>query len=57
MRKIEDGLNRAILGLFTALTVLLLAFLIYFIFRESFPAIRDVGLKNLLLGSQWRPLI
>ena len=57
MRKFEDGLNRAILGIFTALTVLLLAFLIYFIFRESLPAIRDVGLKNLLLGSQWRPLI
>ena len=57
MRKFEDALNRAILGLFTLLTVLLLAFLIYFIFRESLPAIRDVGLKNLLLGSQWRPLI
>ena len=57
MRKFEDRLNHAVLGLFTALTVLLLAFLIYFIFRESFPAIRDVGLKNLLLGSQWRPLI
>ena len=40
MRKFEGGLNRAILGLLTALPVLLLAFLIYFIFRESFPAIR-----------------
>ena len=39
MRKIEDRLTRGLLGLFTALTVLLLAFLIYFIFRESFPAI------------------
>ena len=45
------------MGLFTLLTVLLLAFLIWFIFRESMPAIREVGLKELLTGSQWRPLI
>ena len=57
LRKFEDLLTRAVLGLFTLLTVLLLGFLIYFIFRESLPAIRDVGLKNLLLGQQWRPLI
>lgn len=45
------------MGLFCLLTVLLLAFLIFFIFRESLPAIRDVGLGNLLLADQWRPLI
>ena len=45
------------MGIFCLTTVLLLAFLIYFIFRESMPAIRDVGLKGLLLGDQWRPLI
>ena len=45
------------MGIFCLLTVLLLAFLIFFIFRESLPAIRDVGLKDLLLGDQWRPLI
>ena len=45
------------MGLFALLTVLLLAFLIYFIFQESLPAIREVGLKDLLLGDQWRPLI
>ena len=38
-------------------TVLLLVFLIYFMFRESMPAIQEVGLKNLLMGEQWRPLI
>ena len=45
------------MGVFTLATVLLLAFLIWFIFRESMPAIREVGLKELLTGSQWRPLI
>ena len=57
MRKFEDRLTRCILGFFTLATVLLLGFLIYFIFRESIPAIRDVGLKALLTGDQWRPLI
>ena len=57
MRKLEDRLFRTVMGIFCLATVLLLAFLIYFIFRESLPAIRDVGLKNLLLGDQWRPLI
>lgn len=57
MRKIEDRIFHAVMGLFCLLTVLLLAFLIYFIVRESLPAIREVGLKDLLLGSQWRPLI
>ena len=45
------------MGAFCLLTVLLLAFLIWFIFRESLPAIREIGLKDLLLGDQWRPLI
>ena len=57
MRKAEERIFRSILGLFTLATVLLLAFLIYFIFRESLPAIREVGLKNMLLGDSWRPII
>lgn len=57
MRKVQDCLFRAVMGLFAFLTVLLLVFLIWFIFRESLPAIREVGLKELLTGRQWRPLI
>ena len=57
MRKIEDRMFGVLMSVFALITVLLLAFLIYFIFRESLTAIRDVGLKNLLLGDQWRPLI
>ena len=57
MRKLEDRIFHGILGVFTLITVLLLAFLIFFIFRESLPAIRDIGLKHLLTGDQWRPLI
>ena len=57
MRKLEDRIFRTVLGFFSLITVLLLAFLIFFIFRESMTAIREVGLKELLLGDQWRPLI
>lgn len=57
MRKLEDRIFRSVLGIFALLTVLLLAFLIFFIFRESLTAIREVGLRELLLGEQWRPLI
>ena len=57
MRKLEDRFFKRILGIFSLITVLLLAFLIFFIFRESMTAIREVGLKGLLLGDQWRPLI
>ena len=57
MRKLEDRVFHSILGFFSLVTVLQLAFLLFFIFRESLPAIREVGLKNLLLGNQWRPLI
>ena len=57
MRKISDGIFGILVRLLCVLTVLLLVFLIFFIFRESLPAIREVGLKNLLLGNQWRPII
>ena len=57
MRKTEDRIFHALMGLFSLITVLLLAFLIFFIFRESQTAIREVGLAELLTGDQWRPLI
>ena len=57
MRKAENWIFRSVLGMLTLVTVLLLAFLIFFIFRESLPAIREVGLKGLLLGDSWRPII
>ena len=45
------------MGLLCLLAVLVLAFLIFFIVKESLPAIREVGLGELLLGDQWRPII
>ena len=45
------------MGAACLLAVLVLAFLIFFIVKESLPAIQEVGLKGLLLGDQWRPII
>lgn len=57
MRKIADRLLGAAVGALCLLSVLILAFMVFFIVRESLPAIREVGLRDLLLGDQWRPII
>ena len=57
MRKISDRIFTGFVSLLALAAVLILAFLIFFIVRESVPAIRDVGLKELLLTSEWRPVI
>lgn len=57
MRKLWDRLFGCVVRALCLTTVLLLAFLIYFILRESLPAIREVGLDGLLLGGDWRPII
>lgn len=57
MRKLEDRLFGGAIRLLCLVTVLLLGFLVVFILRESLPAIREVGLGQLLLGSDWRPII
>ena len=57
MRKISDRIFAGLMGILCLLTVLVLAFLIFFIVKESLPAIQEVGLRELLLGDQWRPII
>lgn len=57
MRKTMDRAFGTLMGILCLLAVLVLAFLVFFIVKESLPAIREVGLKELLLGDQWRPII
>lgn len=57
MRKTQDRIFCIAMGLLALITVLVLAFLIYFIVRESLPAIKEAGLKHLLFNDQWRPII
>lgn len=39
-----------------ALTVLILAFIVFFIVRESLPLFEKVSLSDFLLGTDWRPV-
>lgn len=57
MRKGMDRAFGALVRILALLAVLLLAFMVAFIVRESLPAIREVGLNNLLFSRSWRPII
>ena len=55
MRKIADRLLGAAVGALCLLSVLILAFMVFFIVRESLPAIREVGFLDFLFGKTWSP--
>ena len=57
MRRYADRVFGLLVRLMCLLSLLLLGFMIFFIVYESIPAIRDVGLKGLLLSRTWRPII
>lgn len=56
MRKRMDRAVSVLTGLLSLLSVFIMGFMLLFILRESLPAIREVGLRELLLGESWRPL-
>lgn len=56
MKKISNKLFTVFIYGFTFLTVMLLAFVIYFIIHEALPVFEDVGLAEFLLGQKWLPL-
>lgn len=51
-----DRLSSFLVGLLTAGAVSILAFLIIFIFLESLPAFREIGVLPLLTGTKWYPV-
>lgn len=52
-----DRVFGALMAVLCLLAVLVLAFLVFFIVKESLPALHEVGLGELLTGEQWRPII
>jgi len=56
MRKISNRIFSFIIYGFAFVTVLLLAFVIYFIVHEALPVFETVGVKDFLLGQRWMPL-
>ncbi len=57
MPKTKDRLWHLMAAMLALLSVGLLLFLVAFLLYQSLPAIRAVGLRELLLGTQWRPVI
>ncbi len=57
MPKTKDRLWHLMAAMLAVLSVGLLLFLVAFLLHQSLPAIRAVGLRELLLGTEWRPVI
>lgn len=56
MRTQINAIASFIIKVLTALTVLVLAFVIYFIVREAVPAFDEIGISDFLLGQRWMPV-
>lgn len=56
MRKFFHVTFSALIRLLTVVTVLALAFVIYFIVHEALPTFQEVSLTDFLLGTHWMPI-
>jgi phosphate ABC transporter, permease protein PstC len=56
MRKVTDTIFSVFIKMLATLTVLLLAFVIYFIVAEAIPLFGKVSIKDFLFGSRWMPI-
>lgn len=56
MGKRRDATFSALIYFLTVLTVLALAFVIYFIVREALPTFAEVSVRDFLFGNVWMPI-
>lgn len=56
MRKRLNTAASVLIRLLTAVSVLALAFVIFFIVREALPTFEEVSVKDFLLGNVWMPI-
>ena len=56
MRRAKNAAFSALLYTLTVLTVLVLAFVIYFIVQEALPTFEEVPVKDFLFGQRWMPI-
>ena len=56
MRRVRNTAFSALLCALAALTVLTLAFVIYFIVQEALPTFEEVPLREFLFGRRWMPI-
>lgn len=56
MKKIDKEIFMKYVFLFTAsISILTIILISLFIFKEGFPFVKEYGVKNFLLGKQWKP--
>lgn len=56
MRIIGEKILKSLIKLFTLLSILLLAFIIIFIFKESLVFFKEVPILKFIIGKTWNPL-
>lgn len=56
MRKQLNFIFSVVVKGMTVLTVMVLAFVIYFIVKEALPAFKEVGVPEFLFGKRWMPI-
>lgn len=56
INKIGEIIFSLLIKLFSFVCIILLAFIIFFIIKESVPLFNKVGILNFVLGKVWRPL-
>lgn len=56
MRRQADAIFSVLVKVLTVLTVLVLAFVIYFIVKEALPTFNEVGVPDFLFGKRWMPI-
>ena len=56
INKIGEIVFSLLIKLFSFVCIILLAFIIFFIIKESVPLFNKVGILNFVLGKVWRPL-
>lgn len=52
---IKEKIPAAVIKTTASISLLIMIFLLYFLVREGIPVLRDVSLRELLLGSDWYP--
>ena len=56
MRRCKNRIFSGVILAMTILTVLILAFVIYFIVKEALPTFQEVKLTDFLFGQRWMPI-
>lgn len=54
-KRSEEAAVKTLLFLCSLLTVVFVAVMILYLFIAGIPAIKEIGLKNFLLGQEWKP--